>query len=83
MFTKILLFFSSYKPGGPDLKQPKVCDSTYVLMFFLSTGHDAPILAGMWGVKIEPIRAALRLTLLEVLRDPASYAPRQVDLGAL
>jgi hypothetical protein len=44
-------------------------------------GHDAPILAGMWGVKTQPLRQALRLTLLQVLRDASSYAPRQVCVG--
>jgi hypothetical protein len=42
------------------------------------SGHDVPILAGMWGVKTDPVRKALRLTMLDILRDGSAYAPRKV-----
>ena len=35
-------------------------------------GHEMPILAGMWGIKVKALRKSLRLILNQMLQDPLS-----------
>ena len=39
-------------------------------------GHDAPILAGMWGAKVYKNRPAFRASVLALLSDPLAYSPK-------